>query len=234
MTNVTSPNEQLRDIICDGVVHHLIYLEEALSLSRFANQIRAPHYDELFLGLAGMAIRTFILQAAKLFERPSARHRIRSIPAAIKVLRDHGDNLSIPRRAHLIKVLSRLGVSTQQVKNLDDKYLTAFVADFFAMQISKDRTEGVNNANTIELIKEIRDRVVAHPESIHITELPHPTFLQIDQLIVFAKTFVCAVGAGYANGFYEDDDGNYCATARANMATAQLRRLLKRTRVLTA
>lgn len=232
MKNIINPNEQIRDIVCDGVGLNLIYIEEALSLSRFANQIRAPRYDAFFLGLESMAIRTWVSQMAGMFEKPNPKYRIRSIPAAIEVLQSHSDTVSIPQRAHLIKVLDRFGV--HHVKDFSNKQLTDFVADFFKRQISKDYPEGINNANAIKSIKGIRDKIVAHPESVHISQLPQPTSLQIDRLIVFVKVFLRAIGTGYGNAFYEDDEGNHCATRHAKQATACLQQLLMMARIFPA
>src|SRR5512132_4333251 len=96
---MSSARDRLKDIISEGVVIDIYYAEEALALyeliGRRADRINAQTYGAFFGSLQMTLLRQLILAVNRIFEPERGRYRLRSIPAAIKVLREGAEELSI-------------------------------------------------------------------------------------------------------------------------------------------
>jgi hypothetical protein len=234
---MSDPKAQLKDIISDGVAIDLYRVEEVLFLDeligREAGRINAATFGAFFGSLQFVLGRFLVLQVPRIFEPPHSRYPIWSIPAAIAVLREHGDRLVIEQRPGLTRALCRAGASPRALESLSDPDLTRFVVDFFDRRMSHSDPEGVNNARALLALKTVRDKIVAHPEAIRPDQLPRATFADIDQLVALAKCFVGAVGFGYLSIAYEDDEGHYFVSSDAKRSTVCLGRLLEKAAVIT-
>jgi hypothetical protein len=230
------PKSQLDDIVSQGVVLDLYHAEEVLSLGalmgREAARINEATFGAFFGSLQIIFGRFLILSVARMFEQPGHRYQIRSIPAALGVLREHCGSLSLQDRAAVVKSLCRQGAPETDVKALPDHELTRFVADFFGRRLSASYQEGGDNAQALQALKTLRDKNIAHPEAIRPEDLPKATFAQIDELVALARAFVGAVGIGYLNVAYEDDKGNYMMSRDAERSTLCLNRLLQKAGVV--
>ena len=78
-----------------------------------------------------------------------------------------------------------------------------------------------------------RDKVVAHNEMIDQSALPQTTWEGIEQLILYAKGFVDAVGIGYTGMVFACDDGHHFLTSDAQRAAHVLEKLLIEAKVLS-
>ena len=236
MSNAAAePKSKLNDIVSVGIAIDLYHVEEVLSLDEFvgreADRINAATFGRFFGSLQVILGRFLILQAARIFEQYNPRYPIRSIPAGVKLLRAHSDQLVIEQREGLIRSLVRLGAPHLQLKSLSDPDLTRFTAEFFDRRLSDCYPEGIDNARAVLALKTVRDKKIAHPEAISSEHLPKSTFADIDQLASFAKAFIGAVGFGYLNIAYEDDGGHFLSFD-AKKSTVSLRRLLQKANVL--
>lgn len=233
---MTEPKTQIEDILRQGVAVDLYHVEEVLSLDEFvgreASQINAATFGAFFGSLQIILGRFLVLQVARVFEQPSPRYPIRSIPAAIAVLREHSDQLVVEQRPSLIRILSRAGTSPQKLERLSDPDLTHFVADFFDQRMSDSHAEGVDNARALRALKTVRDKKIAHPEAVGLDDLPKTTLADIDQLVALAKIFLGAVGSGYLSAAYQDDTGHHFMSSDAKRSTICLRRLLRKAGVI--
>lgn len=231
-----SPKSQLDDIISEGVVPDLYHAEEVLCLGeligREARRINEATFGSFFGSLQIVFGRFLILSVARMFETPGPRYPIRSIPAALEVLRENCESLRLEERAHVIRALCRQGVPETEIKRMRDFELTRFLADFFGRRLSEAHPEGVDNAQALQALKTLRDKNIAHPEAIRPEDLPQATFAQIHGIVALARTFVGAIGLGYLNVVYEDNDGRYCMSTDAERSTVCLTRLLKRAGVI--
>ncbi len=225
---MSDPKTQLEDIICEGVAVDLYHVEEALSLDEFvgreAARINAATFGAFFGSLQIILGQFLVLQVARIFEQANSCYPIRSIPAAMDVLREHSDTLVIEQRPRLIQSLCQAGASPEQLQSLSDPELTHFIVDFFEQRMSNSDPEGVDNARTLCDLKIMRNKKIAHPEAIPLGQIPKATYADIDQLVALAKSFVDAVGFGYFSTVWYPSD--------AKRATTCLRRLLQKAGVV--
>lgn len=125
----------LRTIVSKGIAIDLFHAHEASSLNLYigevADDINRATFGAFFGSIQIILGRFQALSVARLYEAPSKRYTIRSIPTAISMLREHADVLPIEQRPGLEEALRRLGAPKQDVRNPCDVQLTEFVADFF-------------------------------------------------------------------------------------------------------
>jgi len=236
--NGMTGKEQLQDILglSSGVALDLYHAMEVISLDECmaieADKINTAGFGAFFGSLQIILGRFLVLQVARMFERPGVRYQVRSIPTAIEVLHKQTDQLVIEERPALIRRLSRLGASAPEMESRSDADLTRLIATFFEHRLSASHPEGKRNARILRDLKTARNKWVAHPEAVHLEDLPKPTYAEIDTLVDFAKTFVAAIGIGYLGSPYDDDEGNFVISSDANRSTVCLRRLLQEAAVL--
>lgn len=232
----SDPRERLEDIITEGVAIDLYHVLESISLEEFvgreAGRINAATFGAFFGSLQLILGRFLVLQTARIFERPSSKYVTRSIPSAISVLRENSERLIIEQRPALVRSLSRLGARGADLERLRDPELTRFSACFFGDRLSDSHAEGIENAAALDRVITVRDKWVAHPESIRVEDLPRSTFADIDRLSEFAMKFVGAIGLGYVNSVYEDSEGKYLMMSDARRSTVCLKRLLAKAEVI--
>lgn len=146
--------EKLEDIIRQGVAVDLFHADEALSLDMFvgqhADEINKATFGVFFGSLQIILTRNLILHVAKMYEKPSKRHPTRSIPSAIVILKDHGDDLVIEQRPGLVAALARRGALPGEMKKLSDRELTNYLVTFFEQRYSKAHPDGVANSRALE------------------------------------------------------------------------------------
>ena len=216
---------KLDALITGGVAITVFQAEEAMRLEdlvgREALRINAAGFGAFFGSLQVILRRYIILTAAQLFEEPSQRYVVQSVPAAIRFLDDHADALVVEQGRGLLRSLSRLGAPVQDVEEASDPELTRFVARFFR----RSRVD-------VTALKTLRNKVVAHSEAVPLEDLPKPTDAEIEQAVALARSFVGAVALGYLSIGYEDDRGSSSISSDAQRATTSLRRLLQRADVL--
>lgn len=228
--------EKLKGIICQGVAVDLFDADEALSLDMFVGQhadtINKATFGAFFGSLQLILTRNLILHVARMYEKPSKLYPTRSILAAIKILKEHGDDLVIEQRHGLIAALARRGAPLDEMEKLPDRELTNYLVSFFEQRYLKTHPDGVANSQALEAIGTLRDKVVAHPEAIHLEDMPKPLYQEIEGLMELARAFVAAVGSGYLSFDYEADDGHYFMAGDAKRSTTCLKRLLQAADVL--
>lgn len=229
------------DIIRQGVEVDLFEADKAFLLDMFVGQhadmINKASFGEFFGSLQLILIRNLILHVVKMYEKPKEPTKrnpypIRSIPAAIKILKEHGDDLMIEQRHNLIAALARRGAPPDEMENLSDRELTTYLVSFFEQRCSEEHPGGIANSRTLEALKTLRDKVVTHPEAIRLEEMPKPLYQEIEDLMELARAFVAAIGSGYLNIIYEAEDGRYFMVDDARRSTTCLKRLLQAAEVL--
>jgi hypothetical protein len=233
-----SAKAELDGLLTDGVAITVFQAEEALRLEeligREATRVNAAGFGALFGSLQVILGRYMILMAAQLFEKPSRRYSIRSVPAAIKFLYDNAEVLVVEQRAGLLDGLLRLGALAHDLRASPDPDVTRFVARFFEEQLSRIDLDEASTGRALVALKGLRDKVVAHSEAVQLDDLPKPTYAEIDRLVSLARSFVGAVAWGYLTIAYEDDSGSSSLSYDAGRAARSLRRLLEQSDILPA
>ncbi|HEV8363878.1 MAG TPA: hypothetical protein VGQ52_10200 [Gemmatimonadaceae bacterium] len=235
---MVNARERLNAIVCDGLAVDLYYADEANALySRIgesAHQIDRATFGAFFGSIQLMLGRYLILSTVRLFDRPTSKYQVRSVPAALRLLRDNRDTLAIEQRHGLVSTLVRRGVARDEVSHLSDIELSDFVVDFFENRLSSSTPEGAANACALTRLKTARDKVIAHSEVLISESIPSTTFAEMDSLLDLARCFVAAVGFGYLSSAHETDDGHNFLASDARRSTICLTRLLERAGVIPA
>lgn len=230
------PKATLLDIVRYGISEDLYHLEEAISLNDYisnnATDINKATFGCFFGSLQIIIGRFLVLQTARIFEPINSRYTIRSINTAISILEKYATALNIEQRIGMIHSLVRCGCNADELTRLDDTGLTRYIAHYFKSILTESNPEGSSIADSLIAIKTLRDKTIAHPESVCTSTLPTATLEEVDVLVRLAKQFVGIIGWGYLSIAYEDESGHYYMTSDAKRSTSCLQRLLVKAQVL--
>ena len=196
-----------------------LFLEELMGKN--ASAINEKNFGNLFGRLQGILLNNGRLCICRIFE-VNRRYSLLSIPATIDYMKEHNNNLKIEQRPNLIKKLVSMGLDETNIVHLDDVEVTEETTNLFLQQLQKP---GV--VNSLDRIKAIRDKSIAHSEEVEVSMLPRHTYAEMDSLIKLAKDFLSAIGGGYLSCAYECDGESFPLTSDAQRASRSLKRLLK-------
>ncbi|MDX1572895.1 MAG: hypothetical protein R3341_02625 [Methylophaga sp.] len=231
-----TPSEELKDIVSSGIALDLFDAEEVMALDeivgRNADAINEASYGQFFGSLQRYINRVLILSVARIFESNN-RHKIRSIPAALKLMRENSEDLKIPERPTLIKEMVNLGYTEDALDKMTEKALTELVINHFEEVIPKAEEESeIELESALYALKTIRNKNVAHHEAVEWNNLPKPTYSQLRELIEIAKDFVSVVGLPYLSTVYRCDRGDYLLSSDAGKTARCMGRMLKKLGVI--
>ena len=204
---------RLDAIVSDGLGIDLYYADEANALyrriSENADEIDRATFGAFFGSIQLILGRYLILSTVRIFDPPSPKYEVCSVPSALSLLRENRDTLVIEQRHGLVSTLVRRGVPEQQaLAPLSNIELTEFVVRYFENRLSSNSVEGAGNARALATLRQTRDKVIAHSEVVISGSLPTATFAEIDSLLDVARGVVAAIGFGYLSSAHEDDDGH--------------------------
>lgn len=149
---------------------------------------------------------------------------MRSLPAAIEILKYNCDQLKIEYREQLEEKLTNWGFDRKCLVSLSDSEFTNFVAEALSTKLpSKDE---------IKDIRDVRDKRVAHHEFIDETKISSIMWPHLEDLLARAKKIVGVIGNHYLGSFYEINDGEYVLSSNASTASISLVRLLKQANIV--
>jgi AbiU2 len=210
----------LIDIVSNGIILDIYEAEEALGL------------DWSFFGsVQRICVKSSYVALGRIFERPAARYKIRSIPAAIAVLRENAKSLTIYDRHRIESSIAKWGRPRSSLHALSDEDLTLLVAEEILARLPVDGQPQTNALSAAwDIVKTIRDKKIAHHE---IAEPPGGTYEQLHLLLSFAKEFVSIIGLPYMRTAYCAADGVYFLTSDAETASRCMKRLLKQVGIET-
>lgn len=86
-------------------------------------------------------------------------------------------------------------------------------------------------SQALDSVKNIRDKRIAHDENVAVERLPRVTWLELNKLLDYAKSFIGAIGWGYLSTAYVYNDGSYALSCDAQRTSSAMRRLLKRAEI---
>jgi hypothetical protein len=137
------------------------------------------------------------------------------------------------RKPSAIGRLAKLGYDKEKLQVMSNKEFTLKIAKHFSDNLPpKDITSDINEMqDALNMLKNVRDKAIAHSEAIEILGLKPPSYIKIDRLVDQAKMFVIIVGSGYLGLNYELD-GRYLHSSDAKRASRSLRRLLIKAEIL--
>ncbi len=219
------PRDMFNEIIAKGVAIDIFQAEEVLAIDELigkeADRINKATFGAFFGSLQIILGRYLILAVNRVFEREDSRYQIRSIPSAIKFLRDNSEKLHVEQRPGLVRSLKGLGCKATNLETVSDPELTLITADFFSQNLPKpELTHSGGLSEALLALKAARDKHIAHNEVVDLNQLPKATYGEIGDLIRYAKEFLSTVGFGYLSIVYQSDEGHYFLSGDAERAAS--------------
>lgn len=216
--------DKLKDIVKQGVVIEIFDTEEASKLyeviGNHKDALIKDNFDNLFGVLQIALIKNTILAINKIYEIPkNKKYPLRSLPSAIKILKDNCNELKIKNREQLEEKLTNWGVDKKCLISLSDSELTNVVAEALSRKLPSE--------DEIKNIKNVRDKRVAHHELIDEIEISSIKWPHLDDLLIRAKKIVAIIGNHYLDKLYEIN-GEYVLSYDASITSRSLVRLLKK------
>jgi hypothetical protein len=227
-----TPKFQLDDILSNGIQIDLYRAEQCLALreviAEHANEINGASFGDLFGNLQRILYQFAMLSMAKVFEIQTPRYPLRSIHAALTVLKDYGSALALQNKHSLIEALVQFGHDEKWVNPLSDAQLTELLHKEYKCRLPQpDESSSDDMSKTLYAIKTLRDKFISHSEAIKIEDLPDVPFGGVTNLIQFAQKFLTTVGRTYLSVSYTLTAGKFMKTTDAAGASRGLERLLE-------
>jgi len=230
---MASPTGTLDDILTNGIQVDLYRAEQCIALretiTEHADQINAASLGNVFGNLQQILHQFALLSVAKVFEVPDKRYPLRSIPAALTLLKTHADDLVIQNKDDLLKELIKFGHRVEDLNQLADADLTITLATEFGHRRPKAVKNSDNSLDkSLEIIRTARDKFISHNEVIRLEELADtPSIDRLHELMQFGYEFLQTLGRGYLSVSYTCTAGEFLKTTDAAEASRGLRRLFQ-------
>lgn len=226
--------DKLHDIVWNGLQVDIYEAEEALALVKEiglnATVINEAKYGfgHLFGRLQHVHTEMAILAVNRIYDKPK-RHTLRSLPSALELLQANSSTLKPVDRRYVSKKLIEFGHPETKIKSLEDTQATELLAREYTNRLPSLADGGPTGLNALKFR---RDKKLAHPEAINVTDIPPITYKQIHDLLSFAKDFIATVGLSYLSIVYVVDDGTFLLSRDAEDIVRPLRRLLQRAGII--
>jgi hypothetical protein len=169
-------------------------------------------------------VKDAILAINKIYESNSRNFELRSLRFALKIMEDNFDKLKIEYREQLEEKLTNWGCDSKCLIAMSDSELTKIVVEELKKILPpKER---------LNELKALRDKRIAHHESINETKIPSVLWKQIDDLLEIAKKVVGVIGNHYLGILFEIN-GEYSLTSDTSKTSLSLLRLLRKAEILS-
>lgn len=204
--NAEEVEKRLESYLRDGIVADIFLVDQAYALTeeigKYAEQINAANFGELFGSLQVVLSDRHTLAIAKIFDS-TKRYPTRSIPATLDLLEDYAELWRMPQRQRLHRVLVESESDVPCVEQLSNAELThAVVAHFRDALPDSKRIASDPLSSSLTLLRQARNKVIAHNEAIEVSALQAVTWKDATSLVNYAKEFVATIGFGYLNTFF--------------------------------
>ena len=218
-----TPKEHLQDIVDNGIKFDLDAAETATllyeTISNYKSELADKDFESLFGYIQLVLAKDTILSINKIFERnPRNKFNLRSLYAAVKIINDNPHELKIENRVQLEEKLAIWG--------LDRKCLIAMTESELTTIVAKTLNDKMPSEDDIKEIKNIRDKRLAHNESIDEKKIFVPEWTKLDNLIELAKKILGIIGNHYLGTSYEMN-GEYYLSKDAAIPSQSLIKLFK-------
>ena len=229
---VEDAERNLRDYLVDGFTAELFWADEAYALaaeiSQRVEQLRATTFERLFGSLHVILSDRQTLSITKIFEPENPRYPTRSIPAVLGLLETNAGLWRMPERRQLHQVLADTGQDVVRLGRLSKAELTRTIVVYYRSTLPRqDRVNSSRLSLSLDVLRQSRDKVIAHNASVEKAALQMPTWGEATSLVNYVKDFVTTIGFGYLSidfGLGRDGDR---LTHDARRTSSSLRRLLK-------
>lgn len=206
-----------------------------MTLKEIGNHV-SPMKEKNFGGLFGCFQQAltdrFLLSLSKLFEAPSNRFEIRSIPVALDKAKELGmeHGISQPHQ-FLHSFCFYSGQNPQVLANLSQQELLEFAFSYYESNMPDPNSDNFCElSTTLDAVRQQRNKRIAHDEEIANEDIPSATWKQCNDLLDFGKGFVGALGwAFFSSAATVPRGGGYewLLESDASRYPAAMRRLAK-------
>lgn len=206
------PQEELKEIISQGVKWEIFEAEAAIKLyeeiGKHKDDIFKNDFLSLFDFLQNALLSQIILAITKIYEHehPKSKYKLRSIPVALNLLKNHSTTLKIGHKEQLEQELTIGGVEECLITKSDQEVTEIVVKQIQEMLLAED----IDGA--LEGLKNLRDKRIAHSEAIEETDLSQVLWKEIDSLIELVHKVVRIIDTHYLqvpNDIYLESELSY-------------------------
>jgi len=222
--------EQFKDIVNNGLAKDILNADRSLSVlkvfgsaSYLDNTLKLVKYNDILNSIYYSHEFTFLMALSRIYDSQSKQYQIRSLSQLASFLTmDYGFLQKIQAPDLLISHLTSLNthaklfnlVNTEQ-RNFCKEY-SSFIQSYLDDPIVK---------NTIESLKELRDKSLAHNEK-RVIPISGIKWTALETLLDFAKEVVGTIGIAYLSIIYSHQ-GNYFLTQDARRTGRSFEKMLK-------
>lgn len=218
---IETPKQHLQDIVDNGIKIDLLAAETAIALYETIGNHKTALVDNNFENLFGniqiLLAKDIVISISKIFDY-NENYNLRSLYAAIKIIRDNSHKLKIEYRVQLEEKLAIWG--------LDRKCLIAMTDSEVTKTVVKILNDKMPSKDDMKAIKNIRNKRLAHNESIDEAKISVILWQELDNLVELAKTILGIIGNHYLGSFYEIN-GEYALSYDALIESRSLVRLFR-------
>lgn len=224
---VDIPKQHLQDIVDNGIKIDLQAAGTAIALyetiGNYKTALADNNFEHLFGYIQILLVKDLIISVSKIFD-PNERFNLRSLYAAIKLINDNPHKLKIEYRFKLEEKLAIWG--------LDRKCLIAMTDSELTMTVVKMLNDKMPFKDDMEAIKNIRDKRLAHNESIDEAKISVVLWQELENLVELAKSVLGIIGNHYLGSLYEIN-GEYTLSEDALIESRSLVRLFRQAGIIS-
>lgn len=227
----TKQAQRLHDYIMTGLLGDVVQAREAYAILRMmgknSDEIVASTYGPFFAALDRSMLSTYLLSIARLFDPPSKKYEIKSIPSALRYIAANKESLPIQQRVPLVTRLTNAGCPPSDLRYLDDAALLDYVERHFRQRMpstAKSATDSMSIA--LKAVRARRNKRLAHSEHTEEELFPTLTWADAETLVRFAEEVLDCVAFGLLSLALASDDGYFMLGGDAQRASLAMRRLL--------
>ncbi len=220
---------QLVDVVKNGLVPDIFKMERAYDLlmvigeqSPVLNSKATGNFGHLFGAIQAALESEAVLAVARVYDKPSKRYPTRCIRRALDLLEQHAKKMPEIVEVHNTKLACQfMGEENAVLASLGlgkERFISSLV------QYHRVLLDSVEIAEQVELLKNIRDKRLAHNEA---AEPAGPTWAALKSLIIHAQNFVGVIGWAFLSTAYVHE-GKYFLSNDAKRPSLAMARLTKR------
>lgn len=207
MSSTELPEEQqLTDLLYAGLfpdISDADHLRELLTtIGRRADDVNSARFGGLFGTLQGTLQNGVLLAVSRIFDPPPRQYPTRSIRAVAALLRDTASKLAVRDVAAIRRKAVLLAPRVQLPDHADAQRFTCQVASLIEDAV-------LSRKGSIDKVRQLRDKRIAHNEVIPKEELFGPTWKEVNELLDVGRAVAVVVGQGYLNTICEDVHGKW-------------------------
>jgi hypothetical protein len=201
--------QQLKKIIEAGILNDLMKTEEAISvfkaIAKNATEINKSelYVKSSFAYIQLLSFNDLILSINRLYDRSSERNQTRCIESALKLLKEHHNQLPpIVEKYNTIETLRHYKIPEHIVKLVDssDEHLFAYK---LAVHLENRL---INHRDQLVTIKRKRDKTLAHNEPTSVISIKLD---EIQSFLNFGWEVLIIIGWAYFSTIYGTKDDNH-------------------------